>query len=356
MSVPLIPTTINLLTEEVGSRTGTIRVAGLMGYSDLVTELGGNPNRLFKRCGLDPQIFNNNENVIPFNLAARLFSVAAEETRCPHFGLLLGQHRKPISVLGPIGFLMRNSPTVGAALRSVLRYMHLQVVGVTSKLLVQRAKAFLTATIDHSSSADDDQVLDLIIADMFTLTRILGGRGWLPSAVYSARRTPADIAPYRTLFRVPVYFNQGITGLSFSANWLESPVSDADPDLCSLMQSYVAQIEQQYSDDFLEQTRRVMRTMLPTGKCNADRFADLFSMNRSTLHRRLTAEGTTFGAMVDEMRHEIATSNLAETSMPISQLAAILGYRGISAFTRAFRRWTGVAPTAWRERHRSLIS
>jgi AraC-like DNA-binding protein len=95
--------------------------------------------------------------------------------------------------------------------------------------------------------------------------------------------------------------------------------------------------------------------MLPTGQCTLYRLAELFSMHRQTLHRRLTANGTTFREIMDEARQEIAIHNLAETNMPISLLATMLGYRRSGAFIRAFRRWSGAAPTEWRAQHREQV-
>lgn len=356
MSAALFPATRNLRTTKAENRVGTDRIAALTGYSDLVVEMGGNPSRLLARCGLDSQIFNDADNVIPSTVSVRLLALAAEETRCPHFGLLLGQRRNRLASVGPVGFLVQNSPTLEDALRNLIRYIHLHEEGVTSTLLVQRGEALFTVSIDLSGIVGAEQLLDTATADIFSLIRMICGREWLPSAVHFASRPPEDLAPYRALFRAPVHFDREITCLRFPAYWLERPVPDADPDLCSLMQSYVTQIEQQYSGDFSGQIRRVVRTMLPTSKCTAVRIAELFSVSLRTLQRHLAANGTSFEAIVDETRHEIATHNLAETNKPISRLAAMLGYRDSRAFTRAFRRWSGAAPSEWRAHQRKILA
>jgi AraC-like DNA-binding protein len=94
--------------------------------------------------------------------------------------------------------------------------------------------------------------------------------------------------------------------------------------------------------------RRVLRTELLRGTCSATTVARFFSMHRRTLHRHLRMEGLAFRQVADEIRYEIACELLENTDMALSQVAAALQYSELSAFTRAFRRWSGQSPSAWR--------
>ncbi|MCX7169314.1 MAG: helix-turn-helix domain-containing protein, partial [Proteobacteria bacterium] len=232
-------------------------------------------------------------------------------------------------------------------------YLHLHCVGASVALLVQRAEAIITFTTDLHDLVGTEQTLEVGTVDIFMFMRLICGRAWLPSAVHYAHPAPPNIAPYTALFRAPVHFNREITSMHFPASWLERPVLNANPDLHRILRSYVENLEQQYSGNFPGKIRRVVRTLLSTGKCTADRLAVLLSMHRRTLHRHLVANGTTFKEIVDEERNEIAVRNLAATDMSINKLAAMLGYRDTSSFIRAFRRWSGVVPTEWRAQHRS---
>jgi AraC-like DNA-binding protein len=78
--------------------------------------------------------------------------------------------------------------------------------------------------------------------------------------------------------------------------------------------------------------------------------AQLFALPRRTLNRRLEEQGYTFQGLVNEVRYEIARQLLEDTRMSMGQIAAALDYGDASAFTRAFRRWSGQTPTAWRAR------
>jgi AraC-like DNA-binding protein len=98
------------------------------------------------------------------------------------------------------------------------------------------------------------------------------------------------------------------------------------------------------SDDL----RRVLRTELLKDTCSASEVARLFSMHRRTLNRHLSTEGLAFRRIADQVRFEIACELMTKTDMALGQVAAVLRYSELSAFTRAFRRWSGQTPSAWR--------
>ena len=100
--------------------------------------------------------------------------------------------------------------------------------------------------------------------------------------------------------------------------------------------------------------RRVLRTELLRGTCSASNIARLFSMHRRTMSRHLRINGLAFRKVADEIRFEIACDLLENTSMALSQVAAVLRYSEMSAFTRAFRRWSGQTPSAWRASHQRI--
>jgi AraC-like DNA-binding protein len=102
---------------------------------------------------------------------------------------------------------------------------------------------------------------------------------------------------------------------------------------------------------FAADLRQVLRSELLRDTCTAAKIANLLSIHRRTLHRYLQAEGGTFRQVADAVRFEIACEMLANTDTALSQVAATLNYSELSAFTRAFRRWSGQTPSTWRASH-----
>jgi AraC-like DNA-binding protein len=105
------------------------------------------------------------------------------------------------------------------------------------------------------------------------------------------------------------------------------------------------------SGPLTSELRRVLRTELLRDSCSAATVARLFSMHRRTMSRHLRTEGLVFRQMANEIRFEIACELMENTDMALSQVAAVLRYSELSAFTRAFRRWSGQTPSAWRANH-----
>lgn len=328
---------------------GTVRAGGLMGFRALVEVLGGNPARAMAACGLEPAVLDHPDNVIPFGVGARLLEVAARETRCPHFGLLLGQ-RQNLALLGPIGFLMQHSTDVRSALRDLIRYLHLHVEGARASVVEAGQLAEFSYEILLPGIKGAEQVYAICIANEFRFMQLLCGSEWLPAAVHFSARAPADVEPYRTFFRAPVRFGQPRNALYFPAQFLDRRLSGADPYLREILLHYIAQIGAQHRDDFSGQVKSVVKTILPTGRCGAQRVAELFSMHRRTLHRALSASGTTFERLVEDVRRESAFQALEQAGISMGQLADMLGYSEVSSFNRAFRRWTGISPGDWRMR------
>jgi len=102
-----------------------------------------------------------------------------------------------------------------------------------------------------------------------------------------------------------------------------------------------------------EEMRRLLRVEIFKDTCTADMVAGLYAVSRRTLTRHLKAEGRTFRQVANAVRCEVACTLLAETDLPLSQIAEVLNYSEISAFSRAFRRWSGQPPSVWRSNHRA---
>ena len=134
----------------------------------------------------------------------------------------------------------------------------------------------------------------------------------------------------------------------FSADWLNRELPAADPELRLLLQKQIDALEARHGDHLPERVRGVLRTALLTGQAKADRVAALFSMHSRTLSRRLNAFGTGFQELVDEGCFEIARQMLEDSALDVIQIVEALGYADASAFTRAFRRWSGTTSAQWR--------
>ncbi len=314
---------------------------------ELLRSLGVDPADVLARAGISVDLFDDLDNLISFRKASHLFRVGAERTGCQHFGLLHGM-KGGLNFLGLVGLLARCSPDVGTALRSVVSYLHLHIRGAVTRLEVFDDRALIDYEIYEPNAVATDQIGDAALATLCNIMRELCGPQWVPLEVRLSHRRPDDVEPLRRFFRAPLHFDADENALVFPAEALQRPLPQVQPELRRLLASQIEALERQHADEFPEQVRSILRTALLTGHGSAEQVAALFSMHSRTLHRRLSASGASFRELVDEISFAIARQMLADKDADVGQVASVLDYADSSALTRAFRRWSGTTPTAWR--------
>ena len=326
---------------------GTLRIGPLISTPRLLREMAVDPVDVMREAGIDPALFEDPENTISFATMGRLFSLCVARSGCPHFGLLVGR-QGGISSLGIVGLLSQHLPDVRTALRNIILHLHLHDRGAVPTLEVQNETAMLGYAIYQKNVASTDQIYDGAMAIAFNLMKTLCGPRWLPSEVLLCHAEPADREPYRAFFKVPPRFDAERTALVFPATWLDQPMHGVNPQLRRILEAEVEALKILSDGDFVSQLRRILQSLIVAGCPSVDQTALLLAMHRRTLNRRLNALGITFKQLLDETRFEIAQQLLRDTRMPVVDIAVTLNYTGASAFTRAFRRWSGASPAAWR--------
>jgi len=281
----------------------------------------------------------------------QLMKFCVKRTNCPHFGLLVGQEDM-LSSLGLVGCLMPPRQTVGKALQTLAWHLRQHSLDAAPLLSVSDGMATLRCVAHDPGIEGADQIADGAIATALNIMRALCGPRWAPTEVLLPRPPPSDLGPFERLFRAPVRFDAGTAALIFPMFWLRQPIAGAGEVLRLLFEERFDPSEViPYHGTFSNGLRHMLRTRLMKEDCSAKRIAGLLSMNRRTLNRRLHGEGTSFTIVVNEVRFEIARQLLADSEVTFNQVAAALGFSEPSAFTRAFRRWSGQSPTEWRAEH-----
>src|SRR5512135_284236 len=322
----------------------TQRVGGLSQLPALIRQLGADPVALLARAGLAPDALDAPDARISYPGLGRLLRESANCTDCPHLGLLAGRMWQ-LADLGVAGEIMRNSATVGEALQSFAIHQHLNSEGGLTYLMPRGDTVELGYAIYAPGAVGQDLVYDTALAVGFNILRELCGPGFVPEEALFPHEAPADIWPYRKLFRVTPRFNSEVCALRFPAHWLDRRVEGADPRRLHAAQQQAALAG---SGSLLQQVHRALRILLLSGKSSGDDLAAMLSMHRRTLNRRLRAEGMTIQQVLDETRYAVARELLARSRVSLDDVAATLGYSGVSAFMRTFRRWSGTTPGRWR--------
>ena len=323
------------------------RVGGAIALPEILRDLGADPNAIVSAAGLSPEILADPENVVPIIALGHLLDKSVEATQCEHIGLLLGQ-ASSISSLGYLGLLVQNSSDVRTALDNLIRYFHIHDARGVPILEFSRDTASLGYTIFENPVPGTLDIIDAAIASLFNVMRRLCGSSWQPIEVGLPRPKPRNTKPFDSFFNASVRFGAEHGVLIFSTDWLAQPLSDANPLIRRLVEDHIRKLEANIAESLEVQLRRLLRMLVLTGRCSLESAGQLLKLEPRTLARRLKQENIKFRELVDEARYDVARHLLADTSFALVRVAAMLGYSEASAFSRAFHRWSGKAPAAWR--------
>jgi AraC-like DNA-binding protein len=329
------------------SRDTTAHVSGVLAIPLVLKYLGADPAKVFSEAGVELSLFDEPENLISLAALGRLVQHAVDTTGCQYFGLLVGQQGGPQS-LGLVGLMVRFSPDVGTALRRLGHYIHLYHGGQVTTVVEQKNLAVVSYDFFEPQVEAVDQIEDGALAILCNILRCLCGPDWRPSLARFAHRPPDNVRPFERFFKCSLQFDAEQSALVLASDWLHHRLPDAGPELQHLLQQQIDLLEARHGDDFPEQVRSLVRSGLLTGHASSEHVAALLSMHTRTLTRRLAACGTSFTALVNEGRYQLARRMLQNTSLDVGRIAASLDYADASAFTRAFRRWSGTTPARWR--------
>jgi AraC-like DNA-binding protein len=311
-----------------------------------LAELGADPDDLLAELGLDPRLFDDGK-LVPYAALGRLITLGAERTNCPHLGLYIGQ-RATLASLGPLGLLMRHSDSVGDALRALEAHCGTQNWGAVVGLGTDSDVTVLSYA-PYGPEAESAAIhSERALATLTNALRALCGADWAPAEVLLPRAKPRDAIPYDRFFRAPVRFDQEAAALVFPADLLEHRITDADLTVRQRVKDHICQLEADQASTLSDELRRYLRTQVTRQRCHAERVARMRLVTRRTMSRLLKAQGTTFRRLADEAQFQVAKQLLADTSMSVTQISAVLSFSEPAAFTHAFRRWSGTTPSAWR--------
>lgn len=320
------------------------RVGAFSALPVLIRQFGADPLPMLESVGLAEDALDAADGMVPFASLVRLLHGAAVHTRCAHFGLLAGRMWR-LDDLPVVGNVMRNAPTVGEALRAMALYQRVEGAGGVAFMLQSACTVDVGYAIYDPEVQTADQFQDAILAGLFNVLRELCGPAWLPSDVFISHARPLDVSAHRAFFKVQPRFNAEFCALRFPARWLEREIPGHDP---VLLGNALQRVAAAGDVDLVDRVARALRVLLLDGKSSGDDVARALSMHRRTLNRRLQEKGTTFQHVLDEVRFNVARQLLADSDIALDDVAATLGYAGVSPFMRTFRRWTGTTPGRWR--------
>lgn len=276
---------------------------------------------------------------------------AAERLDDPLLGLHLGQSIQPAH-LGALGYVLLACENLGAALLRIQRYHRLlhdinpiqhHVEGDSMVLQWGVARGKPGALFDETG-----------ITAIVQFARALCGRRLPVRGVDFVNPPPRQTQPFVDHFGCPVRWGQPVTRLVIPLENLQTPLHQPDPVLLGLMEEQVeaALAHLPDSGDLIELTRRLVRQLARHGVPELEQVAAELRLSPRVFYRRLAERGQQFRQLRDQALRELAELHLADARLTLADVSELLGYTEQSAFSRAFKRWSGQSPMSWRQGHR----
>lgn len=281
------------------------------------------------------------------HVVVELWDAAARASGDPDFGLHAGAETTPAS-LGALGYALATSATVADALQRCARYARLLD---TAAYEVAEEGGFWWLRFRPGSGR---QYAEAIVATTVAVVRQLTGADVRPVFVaFEHARPPSTAEHERILGCVPVFGHAAGNWVAFDTALLAMTCVRADPALARhLDRSAEATLAALPVEGVVRaRVHEAIVAHLEQGAAPAaGTIARRLSVTTRTLHRQLRAEGTTFSALLDQARFARALELLRDEATSIDEIAALLGFSEMSAFSRAFRRWAGESPREFRRR------
>lgn len=296
---------------------------------------------------------------IPVADYAALYNLLNRQLDDEGFGLFA----QPMRV-GSFEFLCRgclSAPTLAEALQRASRFLHVVLpdLAVSVRRSHEHAELAISETRKLAEQPDDPGrifAFEWLLRLLHGLACWLAGRGIALDSVIFPYRKPAHFADYALIFTADSRFAPTVPGgngtlvAAFNANLLDLPVRRDEAALNRFLDGAPGKITTLYRRDreMVTRIRDLLRAALPD-TLSLDAVAERLYLSPRSVHRRLEEEGSSFRAIKDALRRDMALARLAKTDDAIARIAADLGYADTSAFYRACVEWTGMAPLHYRQ-------
>jgi len=331
-----------------------IRSGALDGFEQLVKDLNGDPETLLDKCGLSSQDLKAPDTMIPFNIMVELLELSASQLDKPDFGLTLGI-QQDVDALGNLGLLMLHCTNVREALTSTQRYIAAHSQAEYWRLIELGDLAYLERFSVSQEVSHARQFKELSFGVCLKLMKTIIKGSVVMERLEFAHAPISDIAVYKRLFGCDVLFNQEHDRLVVKRHYLDYEIETLSTDNKQRLEQGLLTTLSQYGDDIERQITAIILQSLGGQTLNLESVAKLLNMNKRTLQRRLKVNQLSFKSILSNVRLKTACWHLEASSMDITLLSEILGYSDISAFSKAFKQETGLAPLKWRQLKQSNL-
>ena len=327
--------------------------AGLArGLIEFAARKGADVEALAKRSGIDPGALDDHDLRVPMDRYVALMRAAKALTgdaALPlHFGVEVD-----MAELSVVGLLVHASETFGEVLTQLNRYGRLIVevdTGGADRFQLQRVAGKLWIVDTRADPDDFPELTEATFGRFVGRTRQFGMTSVI-AEVHVTHAAPPHAAEYERVLGVPTRFESGWNALRIDESWLAHRVQRQPRYVFGILGGHAERLlaELEGSKTVRGRVEQLLMPILHTGEAGMARIAAALGWSADTLYRKLKAEGVTFEEVLDALRHKLAIHYLGGRKVSVNEAAYLVGFSDPSAFSRAFKRWTGSSPRAMRQ-------
>jgi AraC-like DNA-binding protein len=286
---------------------------------------------------------------VPGRVAVRLWELLPKLTGNDDFGIWLAELTRSAPLTTAAWFIV-SSANLEQGLERAVRFQRLLHDQATGTLEQRESEVSYVHRVGHASFRAPRHALEFGFASLVLLVRRATGRDVAPARVRFQHAEPRATSSHRRVFGTNIEFGADVDELVWSRETLELPVVTADPALTEVLLSHARSLLDRLpaGETLALRVQRLVASRLPDNAPSIDETAQALSLTRRTLQRRLKDEGTSFEDLVDDLRQKLAERYLRDQRLGVQETAFLLGYSDVSAFHRAFLRWTGLSPSRFR--------
>ena len=324
-----------------------IRSAVLADFEPLAIRCGLDPRRLLAECRLPANSLTERDLMLPVDQVNLLLEASARLSGNASFGLDLAQHRR-LSHLGELGLLLRDLPTVRHVLDALSEYVRFHNETLVYALETEGDSAHILMDPRTSGEAPPRQFSEFVLGSAFRIFQQQFADDWNTLRVCFRHDAPAGTARHLKFFGHLPQFGYAFNGFICPTYVLDRPNPAADPAFSGYARNLVAARVAQSTESRTDEIRRVIFQLLPRGRCDAENIAATLGIDRRTVSRQLQREATSVSVLIDEARTELAVRYVRGSTMPLTEVATLLGFKSASALSNWYRRQFGVPPSSHR--------
>lgn len=328
-----------------------VRVAALSGYFETMAGLDCDPRPLLKEQGLSAGLLVNPEQLIPARAAFRLLERSALVSDCKTLGLRMAEGRG-LANLGAVSLLIAHQPTLRHAVTALQEFR----VQINSTVVLHIEDwgddVILREDFALKRPEPSRQSSNLALGVLMRLCTEVLGNDWSPRLVCFSHEAPTgpDATVFSRIFRCPMQFDSEMNGIVVSHADLDRPNRRADSQLALHARQLIDMFISPTDRTTTQEVDQLIRILMPSGRATIQSCAASIGVTVRTLQRALDNEGVSFSELLNQARMHLAVQYLANPKMRITDIAQMLGYNSIGAFSRWYKQTFGEPPKSKRQK------